>query len=1247
MLNWISKLIGGKPEALPDGVPASWVEILRGVLAPVDTAKPGGRRGLADDLLSYVLAGEPVAVLGEVHQAAGVGETLQITGHSFGRDLRIGSKLYPQFDAIDPVFLLRWGRLIAACVGDPRYFCTQFPRGEHWLEALLIHASGESVHSYGSRSSRPTGITGQSLDRLCAAAELAPSAWLQSAFATSVQSHYGASSRLMTFTRLPDFAAAVTRHAEALRPLLLPKEVDQRVHVLALLAAADDAALAAFPAELAELATASSKQVRAAAEPLVRRLSGTARAPLRELATQAKPDQRLLALRLAFTLARKSEDAAWQAELRAIAAADKAPSIQALPGEWDGGAQRADVVATRYDYTLPTIAWEGALTPAVAEMLERLLGDIDRLVEKQYAQAREHYERAKAEGTNAIAPKTPVVLREKELGRLRDYIASGEPKLAGEPALGHYALWQHAAAVLPNYMGHDAMSPVVLLKTLNFLGVLVASDRSLYFPAIAAINALNAARGAPTLLELSEMLSAMRLDGPQRVLSAYCNTGAALATQWDRDAVWPFFAHHLDALIDCLAPSAALSYWFDRDGVYRAIATLPTPPATLVDALFDLALGTTKSERRSAQDALANLPGKEQRIIAALASGKAEVRTVAAVWLTRLACVEAQAALEKAVAKEKNDVAKGAMLDALQALGQPVEKYLDRAALVREAAKSLAKGVPKDLDGFPLSGLPAVHWQDDGEPVPAEVLTWLLVQAVKQKSPEPNAVLRKYCAMFVPRDREALADYVLANWLAADVRPVPADDAMTRARQQAVSMHGYMNGPQAQYFKDDPNFGLGVDELYARFLPGFLRQPAGSAIASKGLLAVVAACAGRSAAAPVARYLKEWYGTRAAQGKALIAMLAWIESPSATQLMLSVGSRFRTKGFQDEANRQAEALAERKGWTLAELADRTIPSAGFDETGTLELSYGGRVFSARLLPDFKIELYNPEGKKIAALPEPRQDDDAALAKEAKKAYAAAKKEIKSIVTLQGERLYEALCTERDWSFEDWSLYLNQHPIVRKLVQRLVWTVVDGDPAGSEPARCFRPLDDGSLTDDDDNAVEIAPTCRVRIAHDSHLPAATVARWQQHLKDYEIVPLFPQFGKGGYDLPKWAARETSISAFEGHLIEAFALRGKATKLGYTRGPTEDGGWFFSYEKRFPTLGLVATIEFTGNPLPEQNRTVALLKLSFASSKGESWQRPALALSTIPKVLLSECYDDLRLIAAEGSGFHPDWQKKSEY
>ena len=118
-------------------------------------------------------------------------------------------------------------------------------------------------------------------------------------------------------------------------------------------------------------------------------------------------------------------------------------------------------------------------------------------------------------------------------------------------------------------------------------------------------------------------------------------------------------------------------------------------------------------------------------------------------------------------------------------------------------------------------------------------------------------------------------------------------------------------------------------------------------MAEKGILAVAGACCDAAAVGPVQKYLKDWYGYRAAQCKALIAMLASIDHPSAIQYLLSIANRFRTKGIREEAEKYVNILAERKGWTLDELGDRTLPAAGLGDDGTLELSFGPRQFHLR------------------------------------------------------------------------------------------------------------------------------------------------------------------------------------------------------------------------------------------------------------------------------------------------------------
>src|SRR5262249_30262864 len=179
------------------------------------------------------------------------------------------------------------------------------------------------------------------------------------------------------------------------------------------------------------------------------------------------------------------------------------------------------------------------------------------------------------------------------------------------------------------------------------------------------------------------------------------------------------------------------------------------------------------------------------------------------------------------------------------------------------------------------------------------------------------------------------------------------------------------------------------------------------------------------------------------------------------------------------------------GWSLDELADRTMPTAGFDDDGTLELNFGPRQFVARVNSDLEAVLTDSAGKVLKNLPDPRQDDDAELAKAAKASFSAAKKELKKFAGMQTTRLYEAMCTERTWTVADWRTYLMGHPLLKFLCQRLVWAAYDGDKIKAT----FRPLDDGTLTDSDDNEIALAEGATIRIAHGCQLPDAAAGKWK--------------------------------------------------------------------------------------------------------------------------------------------------------
>lgn len=733
---------------------------------------------------------------------------------------------------------------------------------------------------------------------------------------------------------------------------------------------------------------------------------------------------------------------------------------------------------------------------------------------------------------------------------------------------------------------------------------------------------------------------------------------------WEDESVWPIFAEHPQYLLDVLRPQTTdATNWHlstQRTNAFKILSMFPAVPAHFVPLLWEIALGETKAERGLAQKALDKLPGKAPKVIVALKDGKQGVRAAAAEWLGTIKDVTAIEPLKDAFKKEKNEVVKGVIMHALDALKANVDEFLNRDELAAEAKAGLAKKLPKGAEWVPLDTLPKVHWDDTGAQVPADVVRWWVVQSVQQKSPVCGPVIRKYLSLCKKKDANQLARYILSAWIGHDTATASQEEAAAKARVEAdknwAAWSHYPHFAQS-YNNDKENYYKSLVQLYSGTLIN-------SAIDQKGMLALASASGDADCVKMSEQYIRKFFGNRLAQCKALIDVLAWLDHPLALQVLLSFANRFRTKALREAAASHVAAIAERQGWTIDELADRTIPDGGFarpvNENGepigneaVLELDYGPRQFDVRLNDELEpVITVKGEGKALKAPPAPGKSDDEEKAKEAKKIFSDAKKVVKEVVKRQSERIYEALCTQRSWGYGDWYRYLAQHPVVGRLCTRVVWTAFEKDDAGALKFHtCFRPLEDGSLTDAKDEQVCLSEQHRVFVAHSCNVPAELETSWLQHFEDYDVNALFAQFGREKYELPESKKKDTEVKDFEGHCITTYKLRSKATKMGYVRGEAEDGAYFSTYRKQFVSLSMQAVIEFTGSYLPEEDIPAALLSLSFETVRADkdqaSWLRSKIPLDKVPGVLLTECYNDMKQIAAEGTGYDTKWQEKSYF
>lgn len=713
----------------------------------------------------------------------------------------------------------------------------------------------------------------------------------------------------------------------------------------------------------------------------------------------------------------------------------------------------------------------------------------------------------------------------------------------------------------------------------------------------------------------------------------------------DPAQLWPYVAESLEAIDEALGlrPQSRLEPFLPANAL-DLLGVLPKVPQRYLLPLMTIATGSHKTLRQKARDLLAGAPKIDEAIESLLDGGQQDGRAGAAEWLAARGARASLPALRRALSSEKGDVARAAMITARERLGDDVSDCFDAERLLAEAKAGLAKASLKGLDWFPFDLLPHLAWQD-GKEVAPQIVRWWVILANKLKQPGGNVLLDLWLDRLTPADAQRLGLFVLRSWIERDTRS-PSDD---EANAHALAHVDTILQQNLQLVKQYPEYAefhiTDRDKLFASLKRVKLAEYFGSAADSKGVLALASRAHGADAAASVRAFFKD-HGARVSQDKALLDMLAANPSPAAIQVVLAAANRFKARTVQEHAATLIERIAQRRGWTADELADRTIPTAGLDDRGEAEIDCGAeRSFRLALDDHEALVLFNAAGQPVKALPAPRHDQEKPLIAAAKKFLATARKELKQTSAAQMERLYEAMCLQRRWPAEDWNQHLLQHPIVGRLLRRLVWIGYDAQGARTT---LFRPLDDGSLSDVQDRTVALASLAQVQIAHASLLDATDAAAWRTHLADYEVASPFTQLDP---DLPRLADNDRTATAIEdrkGWMIETFKLRGTATKLGFMRGGAEDGGVFMTYERRYNSAGLVAVIDFTGSPMPEQNIPAALQNLRFIRlQRGTSWYGEGIELKDVPPVLLAESWKTLHRIADAGTGFDTDWEKKTAW
>ncbi|TCQ99311.1 DUF4132 domain-containing protein [Neorhizobium sp. JUb45] len=705
--------------------------------------------------------------------------------------------------------------------------------------------------------------------------------------------------------------------------------------------------------------------------------------------------------------------------------------------------------------------------------------------------------------------------------------------------------------------------------------------------------------------------------------------------------LWMLLADDFAALDAALAGDGMQERWTE-DFVYSWLRTFPHLPRRYFPLVADRALQAGVRQRDFSRYLLREVADLTPLIVPMLTSGPETKRLAAARWLAERRDASAIAPLREALKKEKSVAVRAAAMTALAACGDDTSDFFSKKTLLAEAEKGLASTKADYSALFDAENLPVLHWADGREVSPI-LVRWWFARSHKLKLPGGDPMIHMALERLDRKDAEKLGAAIFSAFISCDTQRPTSEEANAYASAGAKQRYNY-----TKQWRKDFTEELAFAELRREKLAIYLN----SALDHRGLLALARYAPPAETTILVKRFLKD-HGKRPNQCRALLDALMANPVPQVLQLMLTASQRHKQPGLRKYAGEVVTAFAESRGWTPAELGDRTIPSAGIDEDGILELPIGERTYRARLTverakngkEEMKLALENPDGKTIASLPSPTDPQEAEEAKDAKKLLSSAKKELKQTAELQAGRLYEAMCAARIWPREDFEAFLLNQPIVGRLLRRLV---LSGSDEQGKLVTSFRALDDGSFTDANDDPVDITSFAGIAIAHRVKLGEEAAKAWLTHIEDYEVKPLFEQL-----DRPVLADGKpdaTVIDDRRGWMIDNLTLRSAAEGLGYIRGPVEDGAGFYTYEKSFADCGFAAVIEFTGSYIGENDRVLkALQDMRFARilPGGRVVYGGETTLSKVPEVLLSETWNDLRAIADKGTGFDAEWEKKASW
>jgi len=363
-------------------------------------------------------------------------------------------------------------------------------------------------------------------------------------------------------------------------------------------------------------------------------------------------------------------------------------------------------------------------------------------------------------------------------------------------------------------------------------------------------------------------------------------------------------------------------------------------------------------------------------------------------------------------------------------------------------------------------------------------------------------------------------------------------------------------------------------------------------------------------------------------------------SPAALLAIQGLAQRFHYKGGYNIAAQALARVAHSRGVSVEDLEDSLVPTLGLEasEDGTTRVfDYGPRSFRMRISNELRVEVLMEDGETVLhGLPPPRKTDDAQKVDAAKRAFEQLRAELEKTLRVQSTRLEHALSSGRLWDSVAWEKHLYKHPVLKHIVNRLVWAGFEED--ADAPSVTFIVDESGKLMNQSLDAVDQLPEGKIGLVHPAELDDETRKAWATALSDFEIIQPFNQLGRPVRGIPSSDADGEALTDFTKQPIAPGPLHGVLNRAGWIKSMPEEDLRIYHFHKRFETQNVTGVIRLdpglvvTGYGEEPQTATEAF----FIREKGMGYEDPdRVPLTDVGSIAISEVLYDLETLANAGS------------